>query len=73
LQNGLTTRPVLLESSLAFTEYMTINEQDQVRTSRIVGTSTMDIKDNLIMFTFNNAIYVGEIGKVLTCYNFALV
>lgn len=51
----------VLNSTLAFEGYY---YDDDGRLLPILGINTMTIKNGVVMFTFNNHIYVGEIGKV---------
>lgn len=57
----------LLKSAIAFTDYTALEEKEggsYHRQFRIPGVSTLTMSKDTILFTFNNAIYVGPIDSV---------
>lgn len=59
-----TSKLAVLESALVFTDY-TITVNDIEEKTKILGVSAYEKKDNIIMFTHNNHIYVGQESEVL--------
>ncbi|EPB85276.1 hypothetical protein HMPREF1544_07957 [Mucor circinelloides 1006PhL] len=58
-----------MERSLVYNDYIALveNELDKstfYRQLQLPGVSTFDIKDDTIMFTFHNNVYIGKIGKI---------
>jgi hypothetical protein len=65
---AISTIPIL-KRELTFTDYGALVEKESDHTFfhrqlQILGVSTFEVRDNIILFTFHNDIYVGEIGKV---------
>jgi hypothetical protein len=57
----LTAKQQILVNTLAFSDYIALEEKEGISYQcqfRIPGVSTMTLKDELILFTFNNAIYI---------------
>lgn len=59
----------ILERSLVFTDCIALAENDSdksasYRQMQIPGASAFEIKDDTLMFTFHNDIYIGQLGKV---------
>lgn len=66
--NNISNIPIL-KRSLVYTDYIALVEKKLDKSTfyqqlQILGVSTFEIKDHNILLTFNNDIYVGEIGKV---------
>lgn len=60
----------IMERSLVYNDCIALveNELDKstfYRQLQLPGVSTFDIKDDTIMFTFHNNVYVGKIGEVI--------
>jgi hypothetical protein len=69
----ISTIPILKREPV-FTDYSALVEKESDHTFfhrqlPIPGVSTFEVRNNTILFTFHNDIYVGEIGKVRTKFH----